>query len=317
MNRKFIIFLVLSIGLSSVKGQTQSAQSYKASLPGNGYTFTMVAIPGGTYLMGNNTPGFCEADEQPVHLVYLDSFYMGATEVTYEMYDAFAHDETFSINSTVDAITRPSQPYIDVTLGMGKAGGFPANSMQQFGALMFCKWLYEKTGTFFRLPTEAEWEYGCRANTTTIYPFGNDSSELKKYAWYAGNSGGKYHKTGELLPNAFGLYDMLGNVSEWTLDQYDETFYKSNGDTIFNPVKLPVGKNPRSLRGGNYYSTAKETRSAARMKSNPIWNRRDPQVPKSKWWNADAPFVGFRLLQPINQPTAQQAEDFFKLYLGK
>ncbi len=315
--KRFFILFIFIVGSLISCAQTLPHYGYEAFIPNTGYSFKMVKIPAGFFFMGSNDSGFGQADEQPVHLVFVDSFYMGATEVTYEMYDAFAHDETFSLNSAVDAITRPSPPYIDVTLGMGKSGGFPANSMQPFGALMFCKWLYEKTGTFFRLPTEAEWEYACRANTTTIYPFGNDSSDLEKYAWYAANSGGKYHKTGELLPNAFGLYDMLGNVGEWTLDQYDENFYASLGDTCFNPVKIAVGKSLRTVRGGNYSSLAKEARSAARLKADPIWNRRDPQVPKSKWWNADAPFVGFRLVQPIKQPNAGEAADFFKLYLGK
>jgi formylglycine-generating enzyme required for sulfatase activity len=200
---------------------------------------------------------------------------------------------------------------------MGKTSGFPANSMQQYGALMYCRWLYNKTGEFYRLPTEAEWEYACKAGTETVYPFGNDSAQLKKYAWYAANSDGHYHKVGELLPNAWGLHDMLGNVAEWTLDQYDETFYSTLSDTSSNPLKLPTAKHPRTVRGGNYDDNAMHVRSADRMKSDLIWNRRDPQIPKSRWWNADAPFVGFRIVKTVKQPTAAEAESFFKLYLGR
>jgi formylglycine-generating enzyme required for sulfatase activity len=216
----------------------------------------------------------------------------------------------------VDAITRPSQPYIDVTLGMGKIGGYPANSMQQYGALMYCRWLYRKTGIFFRLPTEAEWEYACDGGAATTYPFGEDAKELNKYAWYKNNSDNHYHKVGELQPNKWGLYDMLGNVAEWTMDQYDETDYLKTEDTS-DPVVLPTSRHPRTVRGGSYRDEATALRTANRLKSDPVWNRRDPQVPKSRWWNADAPFVGFRIIRPVKQPTAGEAEIFFKTYLNQ
>ncbi len=125
---------------------------------------------------------------------------------------------------------------------------------------MYCKWLYKKTGIFFRLPTEAEWEYACRAGSTTIYPFGDDASKLNDYAWYATNSGDRYHKVGEKKPNAWGLYDMHGNVMEWCLDKYAEN--------------LPGGRNPevtegavsRVLKGGSWINGANECRSAWRSK---------------------------------------------------
>jgi formylglycine-generating enzyme required for sulfatase activity len=200
---------------------------------------------------------------------------------------------------------------------MGKTGGFPANSMQQFGAIMYCRWLYNKTGIFFRLPTEAEWEYACRAGSETIYPFGNDAKDLDKYAWYVANSEGHYHPVGKLQPNDWGLYDMLGNVGEWTLDQYDENYYSTLSDTSVSPVRLPTSRHPRTVRGGTYLDEAKDVRSANRIKSDPIWNRRDPQIPKSRWWNADAPFIGFRIVRPLQQPSKDEAEAFYKLYLGK
>src|SRR5258708_1686617 len=115
---------------------------------------------------------------------------------------------------------------------MGKTGGFPANSMIQYAALMYCKWLYKKTGVFYRLPTEAEWEYACRAGAPTAYPFsdgqgedrrkGGARTQLSRYAWWKDNSQEKYHAVKQLAPNAWGLYDMLGNVAEWTVDQYYE-----------------------------------------------------------------------------------------------
>jgi formylglycine-generating enzyme required for sulfatase activity len=174
--------------------------------------------------------------------------------------------------------------------------------------------LYKKTGVFFRLPTEAEWEYACRAGSETAYPFGKDAKQLKEYAWFEKNSGEKYHKVGELKPNAWGLYDMLGNVMEWTLDEYQADYLKTVTDS--NPSVLPTSfRESKTVKGGSYQDKELDLRAANRLKSDPIWNRRDPQIPKSKWWNADAPFVGFRIIRPIKQPSAEEVEAFFKKYM--
>ncbi|CAL1516771.1 SUMF1/EgtB/PvdO family nonheme iron enzyme [Chitinophaga sp. MM2321] len=315
------ILVILSIFYyEQVRGQSTadtSFKSYQQMIPGTALKFSMVPVPAGKFMMGSPANATIkEADEQPAHTVVINAFWMGAYEVTYPEYDAFAKDENISFNSQADGMTRPSQPYIEMTLGMGNTAGFPANSMQQFGAIMYCRWLYLKTNIFYRLPTEAEWEYACRAGSTTAYPFGDNAKELDDYAWYAGNSGGRYHKTGELKPNAWGLYDMLGNVAEWMLDQYDEDFYSTSVDSI-SPVRLPTTKHPRTVRGGHYNDQPDGLRSADRVKSEPSWNRRDPQIPKSRWWNVDAPFVGFRIIRPVQQPTQEEAAAFFKLYLGK
>lgn len=313
----FSLVVALKFFPSYVFAQADTSfKAYQQKIPGTALQFLMVPILKGKFIFGSDDKASIkQTDEQPAHTIHINAFWMGAYEVTYDEYDAFAKDEAITLNS-IDAVTRPSPPYIDMTLGMGKTGGFPANSMQQYGAIMYCRWLYKKTGIFYRLPSEAEWEYACRANSTTAYPFGNDSADLRKYAWYSSNSDGHYHKVGELQPNTWGLYDMLGNVGEWTLDQYDENFYSTLSDTSATPVKLPTLKS-RTVRGGTYRDDAKNVRSAVRLKSDPVWNRRDPQIPKSKWWNADAPFIGFRIIRPFKQPTPEEAESFFKLYLGK
>jgi formylglycine-generating enzyme required for sulfatase activity len=226
-------------------------------------------------------------------------------------------DEATTQNSKVDAVTRPSQPYIDLTLGMGKEGGFPANSMQQYGALMYCRWLYENRHVFHRLPTEAEWEYAARAGATTVYPFGNDAKNSANTPGTKATAG-KYHKVGEKAPNAWGLYDMLGNVAEWTLDQYDEAYFTKTTDGASRSADPAY--QPPSAYGARRFVTVMmppPSRPAARLSSDPIWNRRDPQIPRSRWWNADAPFVGFRIVRPVKQPTKEEAEAFFKLYLGQ
>jgi formylglycine-generating enzyme required for sulfatase activity len=289
--------------------------TYEEKIPGTDLSFKMVPITGGSFTIGSPAGEKGRgADEGPQKKVSIAPFWMGACEVTFDAYDVYADPEKDK-TPIPDGMTRPSPPYIDLTLGMGKTGGYPANSMSQYGALSYCRWLYVKTGVFYRLPTEAEWEYACRAGATTAYPFGGDDAQLKDYAWYAGNSEGKYHKVGQLKPNAWGLYDMMGNVAEWTLDQYDARFLEHAAGT--DPWNKPSTKTPRTIKGGNYQDDAAKVRSAARLKSDPDWNRRDPQIPKSKWWNADAPFIGFRIVRPVKQPTKEEAEQFFAEVLDK
>ena len=318
---KKIPLFVLSAGtcfyLQAQSSADTSFKKYEQSIPGFAIKFSMVPIPAGTFTIGSSLKDkIREDDEMPQHTIKLSPFWMGAYEVTFDEYNLFFNDISLSQNITTDAVTRPSSPYIDMTLGMGKTGGFPANSMQQYGALMYCKWLYKKTGIFFRLPTEAEWEYACRSGSTTVYPFGDDEAKLDEYAWFANNSDNKYHKIGLKKPNAWGLYDMLGNVGEWVLDQYQQDFYASITDNAIDPVRLPETKYPRSVKGGAYKDDAKDLRSANRLMSDPVWNRRDPQIPRSRWWNADAPFVGFRIVRPVKQPMPEEAETFFQTYLG-
>ncbi|WP_212000823.1 SUMF1/EgtB/PvdO family nonheme iron enzyme [Chitinophaga sp. HK235] len=316
MTRYYVTLLLGGMLSNSTAVQAQQTFTpYEQQIPRTTVSFKMMPIKGGTFALGSpdNEKGR-NKDEGPAKNVTIADFWMGATEVTFDEYDIYADAEKDK-TPIPDGMTRPSPPYIDLTLGMGKAGGFPANSMSQYGALMYCKWLYAKTGVFYRLPTAAEWEYACRAGAKTAYPFGADESQLKKYAWFKENSGEKYHKVAQLQPNAWGLYDMLGNVAEWTLDQYDESGVANAIAT--DPWTMPTAKMSRVIKGGNYNDAAPALRSAARLKSDPIWNRRDPQIPKSSWWNADAPFIGFRIVRPAKQPTPEEAEKFFEEIIDK
>lgn len=316
MTKQYVTLLLSGLFSQVVVAQSSQAfEAYSQQIPGTDVRFKMVAIKGGSFKLGSpdNEKGR-NKDEGPAKNVQVSDFWMGATEVTFDEYDIYSDAEKDK-TPVPDGMTRPSPPYIDLTLGMGKSGGFPANSMSQYAALMYCKWLYIKTGIFYRLPTAAEWEYACRAGAATAYPFGVDASQLKDYAWYKSNSDQKYHKVGQLKPNAWGLYDMLGNVEEWTLDQYDENGVAAAKDQ--DPWTVPTAKTPRLLKGGSFQDEAPLLRSAARLKSDPIWNRRDPQIPKSSWWNADAPFVGFRIVRPVKQPTAAEAEQFFEDMIAK
>jgi formylglycine-generating enzyme required for sulfatase activity len=203
-----------------------------------------------------------------------------------------------------DAVTRPTKPYTDMTFDMGH-DGFPAICMTQLAAKMYCKWLSEKTGDFYRLPTEAEWEYACRAGSKTAYFFGDDPSKLGEYAWYDKNSSENYHKVGKKKPNPWGLYDIHGNVAEWVLDQYRPDYYAElakKPQPALEPMALPTKVYGRIVRGGSWDEDAAKARSAAREFSIPDWKVQDPQIPQSIWYLTDARFVGFRVIRPLRVP---------------
>jgi formylglycine-generating enzyme required for sulfatase activity len=319
---KKLFFLFAAIAnhqLAYPQDSVKTFSAYQFTIPGSGLQCAMVPISSGSFLMGSNeNEKGRKEDEGPQRTVSISAFWMGAYEVTRDEFDVFYKDETTSANSAVDAVTRPSPQYIDFSGGMGKEGGYPVNSLSQYAALMYCRWLYNKTEIFYRLPTEAEWEYACRAGTSTRFYFGDDEKQLDKYAWYETNSNSKFQKTGLKLPNARGLYDMLGNVCEWTLDHYEAKRLENLTDNAADPVVAPnKSKYPKALKGGGYLSAAADIRCAARFKSDPVWNKRDPQIPKSKWWLTDALDVGFRIIRPQEQPTPEQVNEFFMQYLGR
>src|SRR5690606_7138586 len=123
-------------------------------------------------------------------------------------------------------------------------------------------------------------------------------------------------KVGQKKPNAWGLYDIMGNVAEWVLDQYATDYYSTLADAATDPIRLADTRHPRTVKGGAYNNEAKELRAANRQMSDPVWTRRDPRIPKRRWWNADAPFVGFRIIRPVKQPAAEEVEAFFQTWLG-
>lgn len=281
-------------------------ERYIQKLEGIELGFSMEVIPGGVFMMGSNERD--KPDENPLHQVELDPFWMSTYEIVWDLYEPFIYKDleqtlvTDSVASEVDAVTRPTKPYLDMTFGMGKEG-HPALGMTHYNAIQFCKWLYMRTGVFYRLPTEAEWEYACRAGSTKVYFFGDDVKQLEQYAWFAENSNGETAPVGQKKPNAWGLYDMMGNVAEWTYDQYIPDYYQQFAENkIKNPVAVPTTLYPHSVRGGSFESQADELRSAARMASDPIWKQLDPQIPKSNWWFPEAPFVGLRIVRPLNPP---------------
>ena len=317
MKQTHLILFLFIVNTALAQPSDTSFKVYEQSIPGSPLKFKMIPIAGGSFIMGSpaNETGR-DLDEGPQKKFSISPFWMGAFEVTHDEFDLFFKDPATSQNSGTDAITRPSPQYIDLSWDMGRDGGFPVNSMQQKTAVMYCRWLYNKTGIFYRLPTEAEWEYACRAGSSSKYFFGDNEKDLEKYAWYKKNSKKAYHKVGQLKSNTWGLYDMLGNVSEWVMDQYDENYFTKMNDVAVDPELKPTSRHPKILKGGSYIDEAVELRSANRTKWLPEWNRRDPQIPKSQWWLTDAPFAGFRLVRPLKQPSPEEIDKFFTLYLS-
>jgi formylglycine-generating enzyme required for sulfatase activity len=297
---------------------------YTNTIPGTRVTYTMVPIPSGEFTMGSpESEPDRNSDEGPQFKVKLSPFWMGQCEVTWNEYELFMYpDEEKRTRATVatdasgdklaDAVTHPSKPYVEMSFGMGK-DGFPAISMTQHAANKYCQWLSAKTGHFYRLPTEAEWEYAARAGTTTTYFFGNDASKLPEYGWFEQNSDFKYQKVGKKKPNPWGLYDVCGNVVEWVLDQYDPDFYKqcSAKGLAEDPWNKATKPYPHSARGGSWDDEAKKCRSAARRGSDRSWKMQDPQLPKSVWYFSDAQWVGFRIVRPLQVPSSEAMQKYW------
>jgi formylglycine-generating enzyme required for sulfatase activity len=210
----------------------------------------------------------------------------------------------------VDGISRPSKPFTDVTFDMGKSG-HPAFGMTQLAARCYCKWLSGKTGRYYRLPTEAEWEYACRAGTTTAYSFGDDPHQLEDYGWFFDNADDQCQRVGQKKPNPWGLHDMHGNVREWVLDAYDPGYYQRlAGQAVRTPLLVPRTVYPRVVRGGCWDSDPEELRSAARGASDPEWKSEDPRDPQSIWQFTTPVAPGFRVVRPLRRPTDEEAKLF-------
>ncbi len=310
---KQLLLLSFPILLISFSDQRlESFINYQQKIPGTSLTIDMVAIKGGSFQMGS----MAQADEQPLHQVSISSFWMAKHETTWNLYRLFMERnvdnqqpesvEGDEVKIKVDAVSGATTPYVDMSFGMG-TDGYPAIGMTQLAASKFCEWLSAMTGHFYRLPTEAEWEYAARAGTTTDYSFG-DIAQINEYAWHQGNSEEAYHPVGEKQPNPRGLFDMHGNIAEWTLDAYAPVYNVADAE---NPWIVPTKTYPRVARGGSWTDEPSALRSSARKASDKSWKKRDPQIPKSKWWHTDAPFVGFRIVRPQQTPTEVQQKKYW------
>lgn len=305
---------------------------YKTLIPGTDIEYEMVPIPGGKSKIGSpEAEHDRKADEGPQFEIEVGPFWMGKHEIKWSEYKKYmelhnllkemaeAKIRPKASEDDADVITAPSNLYDPTfTYSKGSEPRQPALSMSQYAAKQYTKWLSGISGRFYRLPTEAEWEYACRAGTTTAYSFGDDPAQLGEYAWYFENADEKIHTVGTKKPNPWGLYDMHGNVAEWTLDAYDDRQYIDLAGKSLTPaaaMKTPTKLFPRVVRGGSHDDKAAACRSAARTKSDDDnWRQTDPNFPKSPWWFTDdyGLCVGFRLMRPLETPARGDREQYWK-----
>ena len=294
--------------------QDRPAKKYTETLTtkaGEKISFDMVLIPARNFRMGSpaNEAGRKD-DEGPQHEVRVDHFYLCTTEATIELFMAYyqetvsakkdfittqeAQEETDKADSEVDAITGPTPVYGDMT--MGYENQHPAMGMTWHNAVTLCRWLSKNTGKTYRLPTEAEWEYASRAGTTNAFGVGSDPEKLKEFAWYDATADSETSAVGKKKPNAWGLYDILGNVREWVYDFYSPDAYKQAAakTPAVNP-KGPKTGQVHVARGGDYSSPPEELRCAARAFEEKWWRSGDPQIPKSRWWLPEMDIIGCRV----------------------
>lgn len=298
---------------------------YVETILGVDAKFKMVPIKGGEFLFGSPDDEEDRGDDEGQVKVKVAPFWMEEHEVTWKEFEFFAlkvmrdlhaRDAAKVTDRTkiADAICAPTGAYNIGSISYDKAGKaqHPASGMTAYCAMVYCKWLTALTGRYYRLPTEAEWEYACRAGTKTAYHFGDDDDDLDDHAWTFDNVDEGYMPIKKKKPNQWGLYDMLGNVSEWCLDEHHPEVHKLWSEVTkqgFVPAKRKTLETfGQIVRGGNCDDDeAKAFRSAARRKSEERWKIQDPQNPQSIWWVTDAPFVGFRVVRPLMPPTAEEA----------
>ena len=206
----------------------------------NSVGIVLVPIPADEFQMGSPESEADSLDIRPQHLSQITKpFYLSAHEVTQQQYE-----KVIGNNPSLD-----------------KWVNKPVEMVTWSDAVEFCRKLSEKEGVEYRLPMEAEWEYACRAGTTTAYSFGDDKSRLGKYAWYEDNSELETNVVGQKLPNTWGLYDMHGNVWEWCQD-WDGPYEK---ERVISDPTGPASGEYRVLRGGAYIDQSVYIRSTYRL----------------------------------------------------
>jgi formylglycine-generating enzyme required for sulfatase activity len=310
-------------------------QNYTEALDGpeGKVSFEMIAVPGGEFLMGSPASEVERKDDEgPQVKVRIKPFWIGKCEVTWDEFDLYFRYGNKNLDkkegegeatedkkvdpkkddrsaSPADAVSKPTKPYVDETYGFEREKN-PAICMTQHAAMKYCEWLSKKTGKDYRLPTEAEWEYACRAGTTGAFGI-PEGAKLEDYAWFKANSKGEDgrlgpHPVGTKKSNAWGIHDMHGNVMEWCLDHYVKDAYKRYEKLaladgfVTEPVLKPTeNKWSHVARGGHFKDEPKDLRSASRRRSEKKWMAADPQEPQSIWWLTNYPQIGFRICRPV------------------
>ena len=314
----------------SVATTEAEMKPYTDKIPGTELTFKMVPIKGGKFMMGSpDSEEGRSDDEGPQVEVEVQPFWMEEHETTWLHFEQFAmqhlqrnrrESDTLTARDRIaDALAAPTNLWgtSDSHDNKGKPG-YPATGMTLYAAQMYCKWLTALTGRYYRLPTEAEWEYACRAGSTTMFSFGDDEGNLDDYAQWFDNTLGDVERVKQLKPNAWGLYDMHGNVAEWVLENYaKDTYAHREPGTFAAPVKPPVHRlgmddGINVVRGGDADTDEPaDLRSARRQHYDERWRADDPQFPRSIWWLTNNGHIGFRVVRPLHPP---KTEEELKLY---
>lgn len=261
--RFFCITTAAALAIATLAAAPQPP-AYREAIAGTTVNFDMVLVPQGAITV-NGVP------------VTVGPFYIGKTEVTWDMYDVFALglDTPAAQTAGVDATARPSNPYGAPDYGWGHAG-YPVISVTRQAAQAYAKWLSQKTGRVYRLPTEPEWQHAARLAAGAD---GLSTDRREAVAWHRGNAASHTHLVGTKTADELGLFDLFGNAAEWVVTE---------GNALVT-------------RGGSFRDAVDEVGPAARRVQDEYWNERDPQLPKSRWWLSDGPFVGFRLVSTVRQ----------------
>lgn len=303
---------------------------YQVQISGTDAVFWMEPIPAGQFKMGSPTSEPGRVDIEGPQVSYsVDPFWMARYEVTQgeyrhymKMYTVFKDFEykrytEVTEKNQVDAVSAPTVIYEpEYVFEYGEHVEMPIMTVTMYAAKQYSKWLSLVTGSQFRLPTEAEWEYACRAGTSTAYHFGDDPKDLVDYAWYRKNSyDAGSRKVGLKKPNPWGLYDMHGNVAEWVHDSCAKYVVRDSVPNAAADWVRTIQIDPRSVRGGSWEFEAQRCRSASRLPSDhDAWRDYDPDLPKSPWWLTTDPArgIGLRLIRPLQTMSPAQRIEFWE-----
>lgn len=249
----------------------------------------VILIPPGEFLMGSSDEQHREAvawaqsitltqgerkslenAERPQHRVVLSQpLFMGATEVTLGQFKQFVAATGFQTEAERAKVTREElrRTYLNPGYKTEVQDDFPVSMVTWYDAVAFCEWLSRQEQVTYRLPTEAEWEFACRAGTVSQYAFGDNPELLSEYGWYPGSAAGNVSPVGMKPANAFGLFDMHGSMAEWCQDLYSETAYQNAA--LVDPVNRTRGGPDRIMRGGAVTAGQVQCRSAFRSHEPP------------------------------------------------
>jgi formylglycine-generating enzyme required for sulfatase activity len=290
-----------------------------------GLSFDMVYVPAGEFEMGSPPKDeSAEASERPAHRVKVRAFWMGKREVTFDLFWRMRFELSRSAPGKWTRNGRDlgigQNPYLTLSRGPDawtERLGYPVGGLTQHGAQEFCEWLSARTGRTYRLPTEAEWEYAARAGTTTRYFFGDDAKRLPEYAWFGEKVDGGSHPVGRKKPNPWGLYDMYGNVAEWTLDGWSPDYKPFGGGKVsVDPwVARKDDEGFGVVRGGSWADEAERLRSAARAKQ--VDRKPVSAETHFEWYDSsdEGVQVGFRVVSPVEPDREEEGRPARATYI--